>query len=88
MDGSAAQKEYRVLWVIIRAAVVDGTNDGTGRGEKKLVQFFLIRLEIIYDWLDISWCCGLLCSARQTCCLSSSSLQLFLIKDFRSIPFS
>ena len=38
--------------------------------------------------LDISWCCGLFCRARQTCCLSSSSLQLFLIKDFRSIPFS
>lgn len=51
MDGSAAQKEYRGLRVIIRAAVVDGTNDGTGRREKKLVQFFLIRLKIIYDWL-------------------------------------
>ena len=36
---------------VYKRQVVDGTNDGTGRREKKLVQFFLIGLKIIYDWL-------------------------------------
>ena len=51
MDGSAAQERIPGALGHNKGCVVDGTNDGTGRGEKKLVQFFLIRLEIIYDWL-------------------------------------
>ena len=53
MNGSAAQKEHRVLRVVIRAVVVYGTNGGAGGGKEHFVQLFLICFEIINDWLGL-----------------------------------